>query len=868
MTALTVNGTRRSRSTDPRHPAALRAAQRPRAGRGRGSAAGWGCAAPASCCVDGAVVPSCDTPLWSVDGQAGHHRRGLSRRRLHPVQQTLLDEQAAQCGYCMTGMVVTARGPAGARARTSTEAERGRALERNLCRCGAHNRIVRAVLGARPCAMTDRSPKDLAEPTRAWPRWIRSTRTAASLVRVGQGRARPGHPHRAGPDRRRRARRRPGRVADACRPPPTRPRRGPHRRQPVGAALRAGAAGRLRAACGRCTSPPRPRGWPVPADASPSPTARSARRTAGAPATGSWPPRRPGRRRPTPPSRLGRLRGRRPRRAAARPAGQGRRPAAVPPRPAAAGPCCTAACCGRRRAAPAARARRHRGRPAPGVVAVVRDGSFLGVVAEREETSLRALAALRAGQSGRSTTRLPDEDDLADVPAWPRPPRRPVLADDRRRGRGHRPTRRCGARVQPAVPRARLDRAELRARASGTRGRRRRSGRHSQGIDNLRDGDRRRARRWTRRPSSSEHVEGAGCYGHNARRRRRLRRGAAGPRRARAARCRCSGAAQDELSWGPFSPGDGGRRRGATWTRPAGSQRWRYDVWSQGHSSPPRLRRRARPAGRDARGRRRPTYPAAVDPPLRERRRQHAATRVPALRPAQPAGHRPPADRVAAAHVGDAGARRATSTSSRSSRWWTSWPRSPALDPVEFRLAHLPDDAGARGAASWPRRRPAGAAPVPEGTGLGVGFARYKDTGAWCAVVAEVEAEADVRVRRLTVAVDVGLVVNPDGVRNQIEGGAVQATELDADGAGPLRPAPGHQRRPGSRTRSCRSRAVPRGRRRPRRPATATRRSAPARPPRARPPPRSATRSHAARRRAGPRPAADPRSQWSGDRRE
>jgi nicotinate dehydrogenase subunit B len=64
---------------------------------------------------------------------------------------------------------------------------------------------------------------------------------------------------------------------------------------------------------------------------------------------------------------------------------------------------------------------------------------------------------------------------------------------------------------------------------------------------------------------------------------------------------------------------------------------------------------------------------------------------------------------------------------------------------------------------------------VGSGLGLGVGLARYKNRGAYCAVVAEVEAETHVRVRRLTVAVDVGLVVNPDGVVNQIEGGALQA---------------------------------------------------------------------------------------------
>lgn len=58
---------------------------------------------------------------------------------------------------------------------------------------------------------------------------------------------------------------------------------------------------------------------------------------------------------------------------------------------------------------------------------------------------------------------------------------------------------------------------------------------------------------------------------------------------------------------------------------------------------------------------------------------------------------------------------------------------------------------------------------------MGIGFARYKNTGAWCAVVAEIEAGVDIMVRRLTISVDVGAAINPDGVRNQIEGGAIQA---------------------------------------------------------------------------------------------
>ena len=58
---------------------------------------------------------------------------------------------------------------------------------------------------------------------------------------------------------------------------------------------------------------------------------------------------------------------------------------------------------------------------------------------------------------------------------------------------------------------------------------------------------------------------------------------------------------------------------------------------------------------------------------------------------------------------------------------------------------------------------------------MGLGFARYKSSGAWCAVVAQVEAVSEVRVTNLWIAVDCGRVINPDGVVNQIEGGAVQS---------------------------------------------------------------------------------------------
>jgi CO/xanthine dehydrogenase Mo-binding subunit len=61
-----------------------------------------------------------------------------------------------------------------------------------------------------------------------------------------------------------------------------------------------------------------------------------------------------------------------------------------------------------------------------------------------------------------------------------------------------------------------------------------------------------------------------------------------------------------------------------------------------------------------------------------------------------------------------------------------------------------------------------------EGEGCGIAFARYKVNGAWCAAVAQVEAQHEVRVKRVWLAVDVGRVVHADGVVNQIEGGAIQ----------------------------------------------------------------------------------------------
>jgi nicotinate dehydrogenase subunit A len=95
--------------------------------------------------IDGRAVASCDTPLWSAAGKTIVTLEGLGTpERPHPLQCAVIDEQAAQCGYCLSGILISAaallaENPAPA------EAELRAALDRNLCRCGSHNRLVRAV---------------------------------------------------------------------------------------------------------------------------------------------------------------------------------------------------------------------------------------------------------------------------------------------------------------------------------------------------------------------------------------------------------------------------------------------------------------------------------------------------------------------------------------------------------------------------------------------------------------------------------------------------------------------------------------------------------------------------------------------------
>jgi aerobic-type carbon monoxide dehydrogenase small subunit (CoxS/CutS family) len=98
--------------------------------------------------LDGTPVPSCDTPLWQAADAAVVTVEGLAADGPSPVQQSLIEHQAAQCGFCISGIVVRATALLAETPDASAD-QVATALERNLCRCGTHQRIVEAVLATR-----------------------------------------------------------------------------------------------------------------------------------------------------------------------------------------------------------------------------------------------------------------------------------------------------------------------------------------------------------------------------------------------------------------------------------------------------------------------------------------------------------------------------------------------------------------------------------------------------------------------------------------------------------------------------------------------------------------------------------------------
>ena len=144
---LTVNGTTRAVQAKPDTP--LLYVLRNDLGL-VGSRFGCGSGLCGACYVliDGRPMASCDLPASFAVGKQITTVEGLGRNGdLHPVQKALIAEQAAQCAYCMSGIAVSAAALLATHKRPS-EAEVRAALDKHLCRCGSHNRVVKAVMRA------------------------------------------------------------------------------------------------------------------------------------------------------------------------------------------------------------------------------------------------------------------------------------------------------------------------------------------------------------------------------------------------------------------------------------------------------------------------------------------------------------------------------------------------------------------------------------------------------------------------------------------------------------------------------------------------------------------------------------------------
>jgi len=100
------------------------------------------------CCmvlIDGVPEKCCTKPAWSIAGKQIVTVEGLgSAAHPHPLQQAFLDEQAGQCGYCLSGILISAKALLDKNPKPS-RTEIAQSLDGNICRCGSHNRIMRAV---------------------------------------------------------------------------------------------------------------------------------------------------------------------------------------------------------------------------------------------------------------------------------------------------------------------------------------------------------------------------------------------------------------------------------------------------------------------------------------------------------------------------------------------------------------------------------------------------------------------------------------------------------------------------------------------------------------------------------------------------
>jgi nicotinate dehydrogenase subunit B len=401
---------------------------------------------------------------------------------------------------------------------------------------------------------------------------------------------------------------------------------------------------------------------------------------------------------------------------------------------------------------------------------IVRDGSFLGVLSAREEHAVKARTQLTETTSWERSGSVPVPEEVSRF-LLTAPSTQELLVDDHFPTgheavdgvvRTHRATYSrpflAHASIGPSCAVARWEDGQLEVWCA------------SQGVYALRSV---LARCFSLTPSSVvvHHVPGSGCYGHNGADDVAFE-AALLARHAPGTPVRLQWMRDDELGWAPFGPA-----MVAMASAGLGADgdvlSFRYDVYGNGSG------------GRPGEGGHPNLHAASwlaapLEPP--------AAVDVPVEFGGGTSRNAIPMYRLGRRRI--------------SSHWVSEMPvRTSALrslgafcnvfaiesfidelaalanaDPVEYRLRHLDDARAATvlrtaaDVAGWADRRRDGEC------GMGIGFARYKNQGGYCAVVAEVEAVERLRVLRLTAAVDVGFAVNPDGIDNQVAGGAVQAS--------------------------------------------------------------------------------------------
>lgn len=797
---LTVNGTTYHLTVDPETPLlyVLRndlGLKGPKFGCGREQC--YAC----KVLVDGADVPSCKLPVQQAQGTQITTIEGLGRPdAMHPLQEAFMAEQAIQCGYCVSGMIIAAQGLLN-RTRYPSDEEIRAALDGNLCRCGVYDRVRRAiklrigrpqsepiyaVVEAPALAIPLETPSPLPGALQQTPdldAWIRIEPTDTitvftGKVEIGQG-IKTAVAQLAAEELDVTLERIRVVMADTALTPDEGVTAGSMSLQMSGNAIRQAAAevrqillhlaheeleadsppDALTVHDGTITDPATGRQityWALfggqrfgrLANGQAQPKTAAAHSVVGQAATRlDLPAKVTGL--PSfvhdltlPDMVYGRV---------VRPPTYGARLRSVDDTAVSA---------------------------MPGVLAIVRDGSFLGVIAEREEQAIAARAALQTAAVWENATQLPEADQLyahllsqpaqsqvvveGSITNHPIPPiTTPPAAAHTLNATYYRPYQ-MHASIGPSAAVAQWVDGQLTVWS------------HTQGAYPLRA-----SLAQVLRVDAADirviHQEGAGCYGHNG----ADDVGLDAALLARALPGRpvlLQWMREDEHAWEPYGPAMALKLQ-ASLDGTGAVIDWNEDIWSYPHSGRPR-------PGTDTSGLLAAWHLETPFPPPTNRLMQgrHSGS----FRNGDPL-YAFPQRRVVNHHVDNSPLRTSSMRSLGAyanifaiESFMDELALAAGADPVAFRLQHLTDErakaviAAAAKKVNWqPRVQPAGT-----GRGRGIAFAQYKNVQCYAAIVVEVtvdRASGRIQLERAVIAADAGQVVNPDGLSNQLEGGFVQA---------------------------------------------------------------------------------------------